>query len=261
MDYSPHTRLASWKQWHDRCLLAACDPHESDCLKAFVRMRFYSCWKHYSAGKGDGMEPDAWHLFESYLHIRNAPGGKAWKAWLFYRGRNQYSSDQLACIESGASLIIRDVVRDQLRKEMPRRDTVSYEQVLAPGLDISFLDVLAADNDVISEVCMSEFQRLGRHYAEHEYNHLEIPLKVGLAARFHGMPLNSAVVLDQAGCRKSALSKAVRQYIHGLVEKMKALYPDEPGSAVCTLALMTLKSLGELASSAYVFKQEEEAAV
>ena len=109
-------RLPAWLEWKARCARGLCTAAHQSALADFAGGRFSTYVQRYAASTGireagqiTALYPpeDAWHLFETHLCARSAPGGKHYKDWIFARptaGRHTV----LQGIEAGASLVVRD---------------------------------------------------------------------------------------------------------------------------------------------------------
>lgn len=72
---------------------------------------------------------DGWHRFETHLLLKNTRGGKRYKDWLFARAEH-VEWHPWDAIQGGATLLLRDVVREYLRREhAPDRVTSLHRPV------------------------------------------------------------------------------------------------------------------------------------
>jgi hypothetical protein len=178
--------------------------------------------------------------------VKNTQRGKRYKDWLFVR--TQVSCDPpLDVIQGGASLIMRDVVRDFLRREQPFRHTTSLDAPLAigEGARVTLLDMLAAELDPVSQLCLHEYEALADGHAGDILSDLTVRERIALLAKELRISLAHPFVEEMAGCKKSVLNDAYRGFLVRIASRLRARYPDDGAESVLTLTLMTLRRVSE----------------
>ena len=187
---------------------------------------------------------EPWHLFETYLAIRNTRQGKTYKEWLFARLPGIERED-LEALAGGATLLMRDVVRDYLRQEYPPSEMISLNSTTG-GLNDSGLtleDLLPGTIDPVNEVATREFERLATGHAHEFFDQMGPREKVAFLAKDLGLSLAHDEVLKAAGCRKSVLNESYQAFILNAAGEIKKIYSSEDAESVRLLILMTLQKI------------------
>ncbi|MFO7870164.1 MAG: hypothetical protein R6V03_01880 [Kiritimatiellia bacterium] len=240
MDYY----LDAWIEWKKLCALNLCSTSAQVVLKTFAAFRFTKLMERYRAyADGPSSAPEnPWHLLETHMTVKNTRGGKRLKDWLFARVKSS-SDNALDVIQGGASLIMRDVAREYLRRECARPRTVSLDRPL-PGRgtsSVTILDVLASGLDPSYETCLREYEDLARRHAGDFLRDMSRRERVALTAKRLGISLADSAVTKTAGCRKSVLFTAYRDLLARIASHLGAKYSADGAESVLTLTLMTLE--------------------
>lgn len=245
--------LPAWLEWKERCAARLCSDTTQHQLFSFAHSCFVRYVRRCSAelsivGVGAHRMPgaDAWHLLESRVTVKETQQGKSYKDWLFDRSRRRTGS-QLDSVQGGASLIMRDAVREHLRSEHKRFGTVSLDALIVgeEGDAGSLADILAADTDPVSEVALREYRELARGIACAMVEEMSWRERIALLVHRLGLRFSDATVEHVAQCRKSTLFNVYRDYVVGVMQHLRARYAEEPVDALVTLALMTLGEIKE----------------
>ena len=246
--------LAGWTEWHEMCALARCADTTCRQLQSFAMTRFRRMVRVHVAGplgaRTSALIPsvdDVWHLFESHLVVRGTSRGKRYKEWLF--ARTAITRDNaLDVIEAGATLIMRDVVREYRRRELPWDRSVSMDQPVGGDAgDLTMHDLLPGTTDPVEEIGRREYERLSRRHAQDLFGGMPVRARVALLARGLGLPLSHGEVAKAAGCGKSALNVTFREVMKTAAEALRSQYPSDDTESLVALTLMTLSEAKRLA--------------
>lgn len=244
-------RLPAWQEWKVRCARGRCSPEHQAMLADFAGGRFRTYVRRYAARTGireagqiTALYPpeDAWHLFESHLCGRALPGGKHYKDWIFTRPPGGVNT-ALQGIEAGASLIVRDVVRDRLRSDYAPASCLSIEveifanEIALPTAPTVFL----ASPDPLDETAAREYEELARQHARQAFTDMTLRERITVLARELGLTFSDPAVARAAGCRKSALYDAYQAFFVRMSQWMRETYPDDDTAAVMALTLMLIR--------------------
>ena len=150
--------------------------------------------------------------------------------------------------------MIRDVVREFIRRECRPRETLSLDRAITADGSVCLLDMLASEVDPASEVSVREYRALADRHAREVFDGLSPRERLVLAARHLGVSLAHPDVEAAAGCRKSALSEAYRGVAIRAARLLEAQYADDGAESVLALTLMVL----ERVSAAVVEKIKPE---
>lgn len=251
----PHiTRLEDWTTWITVCALNRCPDETRHTLKHFVLARFVGLARKYAAisgadpGNAAASTPeDAWHLFETHLQLRHTREGKSYKQWLSHH-RRLAPENPLPCLESGASLLIRDVVREHLRREAVRTSTRPLDAPVHShaGNTYTLSDLLPAAETTLNAVHHSELTSLASQAAQLVFSRLNRRERLALLARTLNLPLTSPAVTQAAACRKSVLCTAYRDGLKIIADYVHKHFTTEDNATRAQLAIATFSQLRPL---------------
>lgn len=248
------TTVEQWAEWNRLCALERCEEETRAALRRFIHHRFRRYVETYAhttaaeaAGACLGDARDSWHWFETGLRLRNTREGKAYKAWLWTHGTGDAAPD-LARLESGATLILRDVVRECLRREVSPAFMRSLDAPLwatqgGPGeTAVTLGDLLpsAAATRVVED---REAARLAEQEAVSTWDALPRRQRVALLARETGLALSHPEVVRVAGCAKSMLCAAYKEALALIAARVRSRFPDESPSMQADLAVRLFDTL------------------
>ena len=248
------THLDAWVEWKELCALARCRASTQTVLRHYVSQRFRSLVQRYhfqtnvpSPVAFTLLPTDPWHLLETHFTLPHASGGKRYKDWLFDWAA-QHQPGGLAGIENGVALLLRDVVRDYLRQEFSPARMISLDR-LAPGAehDLRIEDLLVGQLDPAAETERREFERHAAARAQAVWSGLTQRERVALLAKALGLSLAESLVQELAGCGKSMVNQAYRDLAQRLATRLEIDYPDDDRPALVLLAVLTVRTLQELA--------------
>ena len=231
-----------WMEWKKTCALGLCEPDAQADLQAFVLARFRRYTSEYepSSMTGGEYEPrDAWHLFETYFQLSRGREGKCYKAWLFVRGSASSSGPAaLQAIESGASLLLRDVVRERLRRERPHPQTQPLDEPYSSksGM-LTVEDLLPCSVDTAGEVEKRDLEALANQLADGMLNDLTDRERMAMLAREQGISCAHPDMLKAAGCGKSALADAHPTALKKIAGRARKACPEESRDVLAALAV------------------------
>lgn len=243
--------IAHWIEWKRTCALDRCSAEARAALCDFAGARFgrnlrrYMHMTNHRDPKSIGISSrDAWHLMETHFTARNNRAGKRYKDWLFARTAG-HRSDTLKAIESGAALLMRDVTREYLRKEVSRAGIVSLDESRdeTPSID----ELLPREVDPASEVALREYERLATIHAAELFEQAERRQKAALYAGELGISLSDADITRLAGCGTTALRKANARFMKTTAGFLKRTYSGDDADSLVRLALMTINTARKLA--------------
>lgn len=240
---------AAWGQWHARCALARCEPGPAGVLRSFAGARAASLVRrlgHLAEGAVAPDPRDAWHLFETHLVTTRTREGKRYKDWLFARAAGREGQDRIDTIQGGATLILRDVVREWIHREARPFGTASLDAPVPGTEGLRLSDLVPAGSTTADDVESRDLDAHARRTAGREFAAASRRVRIGLCLRALGLPLDGPAVERAAGCAKSSLHAAVRSFTIGLAEGVLRDHPAEaPGTAhaIAARAVVILREL------------------
>ncbi len=221
--------LENWKMWQERCAAARCTPTAQRDLAGFTFDRFRLYLQKVRPSFAPPSAFEAWHAFETHLALGRTRATKAWKAWLFARSGERPT---LGCIQGGATLIMRDVVRSYLRHEHHPEWMVSLDAPLDPAEDqqgraTAMEDLLPDSEDPIAEVDAHDRQSLVDQLLVEVNAQLSPREKIVLTVHHAGKTLSHRAVTAATRYAKSSLYNALYQSIQQMADGLKKTLPQE----------------------------------
>ena len=258
--------LEQWREWQTGCAAGRCAPATRSALHLFGWQRFIHYARHARGERlAEGSLPDAagcWHLLESRLVTGRSRQGKAYKQWLF--DRTAGCDDPLDTVQGGASLLLRSVVRDFLRREAPQPVHVSLDAPL-DGADgaLTLADLLP---DADGRADEPDAPRLAGDVARAAFDALDARQRLLVLAKHLDVPLYHPAVAAAAGTGRSYASELWRGAFERLAAEAKRACPDEDRAGRLRLCLRAVPELSRLIfewaraekSAAAVFRVAEE---
>ena len=255
--------LEDWQEWKARCARQLCSAATQRRLGRFAEHRFAAWLRrcrsisnltpqdlHAHAPRAD----EAWHLFETHAMLTQTRSGKSYKDWIFAR-QERVADLPLNAVQSGATLILRDAVRGYLCRETARRQVVSLDAPL-PGCatPLTLHDLLPGNADGMEALAEQEADRLARRHAETVFRLLRPPERMGLLARFLGLPVSDPEVLRATGLSQSRLNHVTRRVITRIHDALRQHYRHDSADTIRTL---TLKVVDHLEQHVFAWRQSE----
>jgi len=182
---------------------------------------------------------DAWHLWETHLVVGRGRAGKCYKDWLFSRipTESTASCDTLDILQGGATLIMRDVVREFLRREFSAKNVLSLsEKTMFDASGVALEDLLPADVDPSQEVELRELDNIALTLARDFFEDMSLRERVAVLARGIGLSLAHPSVEKAGGCRKTMLNQALWTFVKRLADRLSLDFSQEDKETVRLLA-------------------------
>lgn len=232
--------FAPWEEWKRLCDSAKCSEETKSALYQFARIN-WDVYLEKEAGqrkppeKGEVIGREPWERFESYCAEPHSANGKSWKDWLFMR-LSLPRGTPADKIRSGASGIIRSVVREFLRKEgrfrLPRfagpqpslDDELSSDSNDKP---LTLRDLLPDMRDPSKEAEFRELEQLAAAEAAEMLADLTERQRIAITAKELHLALSNPEVEKIAGCKKSVLSAELDNAYRAIKWKFDRDYADE----------------------------------
>lgn len=236
---------AFWGEWKEKCALGLCGPEAHVALLEFADTRFRRYLNravppsHVDAL----MQPprNAWHLFETHLITDSDRCGKSYKQWLFARtGCPAPNND---AIESGAALLMRDVVREFIRREHSPAMITSLEGLAASGVETDACQLLPQALTPADETSWRELESLAIAAAMQWLKLISFRERIALLGKAIGLPLSHDSITRIADCGKSSLSTSYRGLVMRVGESTRRACPDEAQDLQIRMSMITLNTL------------------
>lgn len=240
-------RVEAWREWKRRCALDLCDAETQDELKTFAHQRFVYFLQRFiwlsnleHAAYVEVSEQEAWHLFETHTLLHRMRNRTVRKDWMFRcrRGRKR----DLDAVQSSATLIMRDVVRDQLRLEFQSRRLISLSGRPDEG-HLSADELLPGDLTPAGEAEHRDFRTLAREHAAELAGSLTTDERTTLRALGSGRTFTHPTVLRKAGRSKTTLHDAYRALAKRTWTHFCRKFADEDKDALFILTQFCLEEL------------------
>lgn len=241
---------SAWRQWHARCALTLCEPGPAALLRGFAGKRAASMVRRLGSLAEDVPPPeprDAWHLFEIHLVTARTREGKRYKDWLFARVGGRSGAEALDAIQGGATLILRDVVRDLIRREARPLGTSSLATPVPGTSGLTLGDLLPGGASPADEAEDRDLDAQARRAAGPRFAAADRRVRVGLCLRALDLPLDGRATERAAGCSKSTLHAALRDFVAGLASAIRQDYATEAAGTAHAIAIRAVRELQGLA--------------
>ncbi len=242
--------MEAWREWKRRCALDLCGAETQDELRTFAHQRFIYFLRRFfwlsnleHAAYIEVSEQEAWHLFETYTLLHRMRNRTARKDWMF-RCRPGRKRD-LDAVQSSATLIMRDVVRDQLRLEFQSRRLVSLSNHPDEG-HLSADELLPGDVTPASEAEQRDFRDLARQQAAELAADLTTDERTTLRALGDGRAFSHPSVLRKAQRSKTTLHDAYRALAKRTWKHVSGKFSDEDRDALFILTQFCLEELAKM---------------
>ncbi len=262
-------RMAPWIEWKERCAVALCSEETQAALLAFGGMRFRTlaqrCLPMINVRDiRDVMLPDndAWHLLETHMTLPQSSNGKAYKQWLFARTAGSADAP-FDIVQGGATLLMRSVVREHLRKEHSPSGHISAHHTPSPDEEVTTTgeEWLPGDVDTRDAVALRELTDIASCESSRRFDGLPSRVRLALAAKHLRVPLSSPVLLALAQCGKSVMSAAFRSFASALLEELATTYHGEDRATIGELAILVFDALTRRCVEWAIESEEHRAAL
>jgi hypothetical protein len=247
------TTEEAWRAWKKHCAAGLCEPAHAANLRQFGSSRYLTYIRRYASRTGHHGEvrhhagqSSAWHLFETHTCVAQGRAGKRYKDWLFERADAQ-AGPWLATMESGATLLMRDVVREQLRAEAAPAFMTSLQQPVSSGEgNVCTLEHLLPDHlNPLDEIAEREWHELAIRHTDEFFATLDLPQGMTIWARASGIELIDRRLASWSKCSRAALQKIYQRVMHDLGAQLQRAYPDESPAALTRMACMVHAGIAE----------------
>lgn len=246
--------VEGWTTWKEFCALKFCPEATQQALKIFAYSRFKKFTDAFASttNASDSRSrtvpaDDAWHYFESGLRLRDSREGKSYKSWLFYRAGLE-SEPTLDRIQGGATLLMRDIVREYLRAEFSDRRMTSIDNPLNATKDQAFTlhDLIPAPLDTLNEVEIRELTSMAIVEAKTVFDGLSYAERVALLARELNLPFSHPAVMRAAHRDRCTLITAYDAARTRLADHVRFKHNREEMETLARLTAITFTNLKEL---------------
>ena len=243
------TTPAQWREWRTRCAIAKCGRTTAFALSSFVSNRF----RHYAAhvvgetsAPTETPDPAAcFGLVERWMSVSRPVSGRRYKEWLFARAAGRRGEARQGAILSGASLVVRTVVRKWLFTSRPR-EVLSLDAPV-PGLEgVTFVDLVPDE----SAASMDEplVRDMAESVADEVFGRMNRRTKLVMLARSARLPLYHPRLLDVFGIGKSKAAEIWKDVLADIAKVVKSRWPDETADWKVDISMRALDALeGRLA--------------
>ena len=242
-----------WQEWKDVCAADLCSASTSTALRQFGAVKFSTMVRKVLL-TSNPLYPDmasidahhAWHLLETFVCVERSRTGKRYKDWMFRRSPDD-TDNRLDALEGGAVLLMREVVREYLRREHAPAFMVSLDKPIGggEGVALSLAELLPDRVEPLSEIDAAEWSQLAARLAEDFYPTLSSRERIVLWARSQGFALNDPRLETWAKAGGGLLYKAHRKVVDQIGTWIKRHFPDESPAAMLHLAGLMIDELGE----------------
>ncbi|HMP72697.1 MAG TPA: hypothetical protein PKE55_05475 [Kiritimatiellia bacterium] len=234
-DSSTITTETAWRDWKKSCAVGRCSDLHAAQLRTFGSYRFSSGLRKCArpglslTSTAPANPADAWHMLEVHIYIGKTRKGKQCKDWLFERA-DQTTGDWITAIESGASLLFLEVVRDYLRRELPPARHVSLHESAGPSGDsaLTLEDLLPQPEPPTSDLEEREWRVWATALALRLLDTLDKKSLRILYARSCGASLNDPRLAKALRASTSSIYATHRTTLDLIIAAVRRDLPDDP---------------------------------
>ena len=241
------TPLKSWNEWRRRCAIAKCEPESIAALSHFAGEKF----KYFASTFLGQMDVEAdipnpracFDLLEHWMSVARPRSGRRYKEWLFTRAGNSAKGTKAAMINSGASLLLRSVVRKWLA-DFGRYSEISLDTPIPEARETSLLDLIPDEHvPAVEENMMRE---IADALANDVFQTMERPIRLVMLARMQKLPLYHPRLLKEFGFGKTKAADVWKDVFVSIAGRITEKWPDETVSWKTELALCTSDAINQL---------------
>lgn len=247
------TTRAAWDEWKRRCAADLCGEDAAALLRRFGAARFATYVSRFSGHSGErARSSDAahgWHLLETYARVAGNRAGKRYKDWLFERADRAGADGWLSAVESGATVLMRDAVREHLRREYSPAFMVSLHKPVGGMESPPLEELLPGGLDPADAATEKEWEVLAGNLARQFEPDLDSLERIAIWARANGFTLTDDRVLAWCRCSEATLYARHRSCITRLAGMIRVQHADEAPAALISMCSRVLHRLGEIIDS------------
>jgi len=236
---------AFWGEWKEKCAFGLCGPETQGTLLAFAETRFRRYLRRaIPPSQVDALMQsprNAWHLFETHLVTGTNRCGKSYKQWLFARAGGDAAVPDT--IEGAAALLMRDVVREFIRREHSPAMMTSLDGLADAGFETDVSQLLPARLTPADETCWREQESQAIAEARDWVQQITDRERMALLGKAAGIPFSHDAMTRLAACGKSSLSTAYRDLVVRVGERTRKTHPDASQECHVRLSMITLNTL------------------
>ncbi len=241
------TTPAQWREWRHRCAIAKCGQTTAFALSSFVSSRF----RHYAAHVvGETSVPTetpdpaaCFGLVEHWMAVSRPVSGRRYKEWLFARAKGQRGSTRQGTILSGASLVVRSVVRKWLVHSRPREELSLDAPV--PGLEgVTFAELVPDQSTASPDE--SALRDYAASVADEIFGKMKRQTKLVMLARSAKLPLSHPRLLEVFGMGKSKTAETWKEVLADVASVVRCRWPDETSDWKIAISMRAFDALDGL---------------
>jgi hypothetical protein len=231
-----------WRAWKRVCAADLCDADTAAVLRRFGHARFAVYLRRTGCPLPEARE--AWHLFESTCQVSGTRAGKRYKDWLFARAQAMEGS-WLEAIESGASLLMRSVVREFVRREHAPSFMQSLQQPVGGGT-ISLEELLPDPSTASTDMDDETLRVMARALAGLLLPTMDKTERALVWAKVHDVSFADPRLINKTRLGRTMLHEQFGLFMARLTVLVRARHPKETNSVTTSLIIFTLMALGEM---------------
>ena len=238
------TTPEQWREWRHCCAIAKCGRATAFALSSFVSNRF----RHYAAhvvgetsAPVETPDPAAcFGLVEHWMAVSRPVSGRRYKEWLFARAKGQHGEARQGTILSGASLVVRTVVRKWLFSTRPRE--VLLLDAPVPGLTgVTFRDLVPDES--AASVDEPLLRDIAGAIADEVFHRMNRRTKLVMLARSARLPLYHPRLLDVFGMGKTKAAETWKEVLADIARVVRCRHPDETTDWKVDISMRALDAL------------------
>ena len=241
------TTPGQWREWRQCCAIAKCEKATALALSSFVSNRFRHYAAHVVGETSVPVEtPDAaacFGLVEQWMSVARPVSGRRYKEWLFARAEGQRGDLRQGTILSGASLVVRTVVRKWLITARPQTE-LSLDAPVPGREGLSVADLIPDESaSTMDEPFLDD---LARTVASEVFGKMKRTVRLVMLARAARLPLYHPRLLAEFGMRKTKAAETWKDVLAEIAKRVASRWPDETATWKIDLSMRALDALDGL---------------
>lgn len=240
--------LREWDEWRTLCAISRCGAGTAESLRRFAHARFR---RYVEAAVGPGRAPAemptpdvCFDLLEHWCAVARPRTGRRYKEWLFARAAGLAGADGLAAVASGATLLVRSVVRKWLAHAPGVAGEASLDAPVPGAQGLTFGDLIP--DDAADSPADEMSRREAEAIADKVFSGMRRTARLVMLSRLARLPLYHPRLLAEFGVGKSRANQMWRDVMGDIASAISRKWPGEGASWKLSMAMCATDALYSL---------------
>lgn len=239
-----------WEHWHAQCALALTPPESRERITRFLHALFRTRVRKLGLSQWlvpRDVSPEwAAQCFETWCMLHPRRDGKHYKDWLLHRGDRGTGA-----LQSGVCLLMRKVVQEWCRRELPRAAELPLQLDLMTSLPSA--EILLDDHLLPADATL--FQEWLAEWVERTRRHLPPVTAEILYLRHGGIGFHHPEMKQKTGLSRSRCYAIFHELLAQIQAEIQHQFPDE---SLTVRAELCCSALERLQSEIFLQKKQDK---